>query len=960
MKTMNQMMAALMLASIPAMAQEQQQPCPVYPTPQHYEVGVNMVDATDVKVQKRDDSCKGGLWDRIPAGVSGAYAIDITPQGAVTVLANDETGVFYAKQTLTQMLHQVPGARGAQKDPFPTLDIEKVARLGKLPVGCVVDWPDLKYRGVVEGYYGIPWGYEARMSQFDFYGRNKMNIYIYAPKDDPLHHGEGCYQPYPPAKAHEIAAQVLKARENHVRFVWAIHPADSIKWEENEGKTQLDGLCTKLKWMYDLGVRDFAVLVDDSFGEIGKASRQVQLCNYIMENFIKKHPDVNQELIMCPTGYNKSWADEKELQTLGEGLHPNIHIMWTGNTVVNDITLEGQQWVNNLTKRPTFIWWNWPCNDMKPSRLSMGRTYGLGQEPEMKTQMSGFVANPMERAEAGKVGLYGVASYTWNTEDFDSTTTWKEGISRLYPQCSQSMQVFCDHNSDLLPNNHGYAREESVHVLDMCNNFRASIVNGNLDHDLTIRMQSEFGRIGNAGASLEKARGMRLLQEEIAPWLRCFTLTGEAGVEVIRAIRSESLHERIHYALNVVESLQEIRGLSRDAWQEDKVVQTHDVQTGSKAIAPALRTAFDYINASIITELEGKPISTKLPKFSTNTGEPGTRAANIADGNGATSWLAPRPQQVGDWYCLDLGAPTEINTISIAFAGNQKYRYYPVIGQMEYSPDGNTWRPIDDPKFGSNINIDCRKAPITAHKVRYRVVEPNAELPTCITEFAVNRLLPARIATTMQGMNGIYAYSDDTCIAFGRKMEVSKAVPGSYLEMKFPIPVTGTACLVFLENKEIESWCKIEFELEDGTTFTPKTELFYETHLYVHKEDMPKQGITAARIINTSAETHEIRLEEFKLYIPYVAPETNVHSLTDGDISTSYSCNTKALHHEIPVPAGATKVAIIATADCTVKGATPALQQEGLHLFTLEDGAKTITIDAPVQSGRKVYEVIFQ
>ncbi|WP_186439068.1 beta-N-acetylglucosaminidase domain-containing protein [Akkermansia muciniphila] len=56
-----------------------------------------------------------------------------------------------------------------------------------LPVGEIIDWPDIEFRGTVEGFYGTPWSHEARLSQLRFYGQNKMNTYIYGPKDDPYH-----------------------------------------------------------------------------------------------------------------------------------------------------------------------------------------------------------------------------------------------------------------------------------------------------------------------------------------------------------------------------------------------------------------------------------------------------------------------------------------------------------------------------------------------------------------------------------------------------------------------------------------------------------------------------------------------------------------------------------------------------------------------------------------------------
>ena len=344
----------------------------IYPTPQHNGTRSVTTEVKEVRVIMRNSGDASPMWQRLP-DVPDGYAINITP-GKLTIYANDEAGAYYARQTIIQMLYNVPDATLAHNDVFADKSLREVTRLGKLPMGMVVDWPDLPWRGVVEGYYGAPWSFESRCSIFRFMGRNKLNTYIYAPKDDPYHHGKGCYQSYPAEKAAELAELVRYARRHHVRFVWAIHPANTVNWNNNGGKVQLDALCNKLRQMYDLGVRDFGVLVDDSSGEIGKAERQVQLTNYILENFIRKHPDVNQTLIMCPTGYNRSWTNEKFLHTLGSGLDKSIPVMWTGNTVVHDITLDGQRWVNKHVQRPTFIWWNWPCNDFKRSRLSLGRT----------------------------------------------------------------------------------------------------------------------------------------------------------------------------------------------------------------------------------------------------------------------------------------------------------------------------------------------------------------------------------------------------------------------------------------------------------------------------------------------------------------------------------------------------------------------------------------------------------
>ena len=42
----------------------------------------------------------------------------------------------------------------------------------------------LEKRGVIEGFYGIPWSFEERMSMIEFLSAIGMNQYVYAPKDE--------------------------------------------------------------------------------------------------------------------------------------------------------------------------------------------------------------------------------------------------------------------------------------------------------------------------------------------------------------------------------------------------------------------------------------------------------------------------------------------------------------------------------------------------------------------------------------------------------------------------------------------------------------------------------------------------------------------------------------------------------------------------------------------------------
>ena len=586
----------------------------VYPRPQRMELSGKYTSVKEVAVRKRGRHSRGGLWDKLPK-VKEGYALSITA-GKLTVYANDETGLFYASQTISQLLRGKNLEQTAHNAPYQGESLEEVAKKGKLPTGTIIDWPDLPYRGVVEGYYGIPWSTEARLAQLDFYGRNKLNTYIYAPKDDPYHHGSGCYQLYPADKAAELKRVVEHARQNHVKFFWAIHPANTINWDNQDGKPQLDQLCAKLQQLYELGVRDFGVFVDDSNGEIGKASRQVQLCSYIQQNFIRKHPDANQELIMCPTGYNRSWTNEEFLTEMGSGLPKDIFMMWTGNTVVHDIKLDGQKWVNRFLKSPTFIWWNWPCNDFRRDRLSMGRTYGLGTEEEMKKQMSGFVSNPMEHAEASKVGLFGVADYTWNITGFNSQDSWKAGIARLYPEYEEEMQLFCDHNSNLLPNGHGYYREESAELASQLKALSHQIEQGSPSEEDLQSIRKVFKSIRKAGKVLRKADGSaENLAKEIQPWFKQFEMLGDAGDRLLDSCSSKEKKPLLTF-LKAASVLAEMKKTTRPQWNGSGVTTVQGVTVGTEHLMPLLQTVVQYQNNALfklITKGKANKVASVIP-----------------------------------------------------------------------------------------------------------------------------------------------------------------------------------------------------------------------------------------------------------------------------------------------------------------------------------------------------------
>lgn len=514
------------------------------------------------------------LEDRTPElKRSGAYLLVITPE-EIDIAISDSRGLFYAAQTL-QQLAQTDGQGNTT-----------------LPLGVIKDYPDVAYRGTVEGFYGDPWSHTDRIEQLRFYGKMKMNTYIYGPKDDPYHSSPNWRKPYPEKEAAQIKDLVKEAAANKVDFVWAIHPGLDIKWTDEDRMNVLN----KFGMMYDLGVRSFAVFFDDISGEGAKADKQADLLNFLQKEFIEKKEGVSP-LIMCPTEYNRAWAGSDYLDVLGRTLDPAIHVMWTGNSVIHDITLEGQEWVNKRIQRPSYVWWNFPVSDYCRDHLLMGPSYGL--DPNAAHAMSGFVANPMERAEASKVALYGVADYAWNMKAYNPESDFAEACRYVLPEAPEAFRTFCENNCDPGPNGHRYRRDESIRYAESAEAFLHDFRQHNYNADAADRMNRLFAEITAAPAAIETSRNKALI-DEIKPWLMQFHLLGKAGQKAIRTAETGQGEDRAatwQSYLSLTSLLDSMRTIDRTYNQNP---YQKGVKVGSRVLTPFVQEIHSGVGSNLL------------------------------------------------------------------------------------------------------------------------------------------------------------------------------------------------------------------------------------------------------------------------------------------------------------------------------------------------------------------------
>lgn len=631
--------------------------------------------------------------------VSGAYALQITSKG-ITITGYDERGAFYGIQTLRQIMES------------------PVASKRTLPCLAISDYPDLPYRGVVEGFYGTPWSHEVRMSLIDIYGKYKMNAYLYGPKDDPYHSCPNWRLPYPEKEAQNIKELIAACNRNRVDFVWAIHPGQDIKWNEED----YQNLLNKCTWMYNLGVRSFAVFFDDISGEGTNPVKQTELLNRLTKDFVEAKGDISS-LTVCPTDYSKLWANptpQGSLAIYGETLNPAIEVFWTGDVVCSDLTKETMDWVNSRIKRPAYYWWNFPVTDYARHILMQGPVYGLSTQLSNK-DLCGIVSNPMEHGEASKLALYGVADYSWNIAAYNPIDNWERALVEMMPQAHEAYRTFAIHSCDTET---GYRRDESWET----QTFRLN----NWSDELADKLWKEYDRVENVPNEIEKGCTNTALLKELRPWLSEFGKLGTRGknaIEIARIYRSGADNSAFwnKYIQNMMTA------------DEQKAYEAH--KSGTMKLQPFYENMMDDMAYGFLQKLTGEtPMDYKgIGSFKTAAT---TQVKLMLDGNDQSYYTSGTAQKAGDWLGVDLGCLRDVREVSILQGRNSvddvDFFDHAIL---ECSEDGKQWKPLIDDMQNQYV-IEWKGKPVKARYVRLRRLDSKRTNWAAIRSFDVN---PARV-----------------------------------------------------------------------------------------------------------------------------------------------------------------------------------------------------------------------
>lgn len=286
--------------------------------------------------------------------------------------------------------------------------------------------------GVVEGFYGNPWSHEARLDMIRFMGEVGMDVYFYAPKDDPYHR-QRWRESYSGEELSRFQELIRVSEDAGVKLFYAISPGLSIKYSSEE---DYQALREKLMTLSVLGIQHFALFLDDVpeyLQHEEDISKYSTLANAHVELINRLYLDLSEfglDLAVCPTTYTDAWGSREYIRVLGEGVVADIPFFWTGTDVaVASITEAEASFWSTLIGRKPLIWDNFPVNDFEQWRPIIGPI--TGREARLSRAASGIIANPMDKPYLSMIPLYTVAKYAQNPHNYNPDKSWQDALVHL-------------------------------------------------------------------------------------------------------------------------------------------------------------------------------------------------------------------------------------------------------------------------------------------------------------------------------------------------------------------------------------------------------------------------------------------------------------------------------------------------------------------------------------------------
>lgn len=611
----------------------------------------------------------------------------------IVILGLDTDAVFYGITSLKHIFNQMDGTMIRNFE--------------------MRDYADVNIRGFIEGYYGLPWSNEDRMSLMRFGGEFKMTSYIFAPKDDEYHKGKW-RELYPAEELEKIKEMVKVGNDSKCRFVWTAHPFMG-GFDQSKADEEIASLLRKFDQLYNAGVRQFGVLGDD----VGNLPRAVviQMMTAVSE-WAKGKGDV-YDTVFCPAGYNHSWQESgsgyAELNEYDKSFPEDVKIFWTGEAVCQPIeqkTLDHFRTykATNGERRAPLFWLNWPVNDINHGRLMMGKGVQLKTDVD-PNDLAGAVTNPMQESEVSKPAIFAVADYSWNIAGFDMDKSWADSFPYIDENASEELHTLAKHMSNPEPNGHGLVLPESEEIQGLINTYKTQLAAGTVDDATSSQLIAEMTTIIEACDGFHAKSMNDAMKAEILP----FTSSLKDLCTAIRAFaQAQDARQKgnMGAAFDLYTAGSGSYASSQTYTKEMYNASPAVVTPGSTHLIPLAKTLEATLSGPMNDYVAGdaeRPLEiTAEASFKTwQSGKP----ADIIDGSSETYAWYNGEEAAGQYYQVNFSRPTTIYGVHIENgAGSNKPDDTFGYAKLKYKAEGSDeWKELEAGKeygpYVTNVNV---------------------------------------------------------------------------------------------------------------------------------------------------------------------------------------------------------------------------------------------------------------
>lgn len=297
------------------------------------------------------------------------------------------------------------------------------------------------YRGVIEGFYGKPWGWQQRDELIQIMKELGLNCYMYAPKFD-LNHRLKWQEPYPEKTLESFQTLCETGDRNQVKVILSLSPGLSIK--ESDTKRLIE----RFNDLADTGATSLALLMDDIPYSNADPRMQSSMAQALSESL----PDV--DWFFCPTAYSRwhlnTWPEATDyLKTIGDTLPESWKIFWTGETVISrTITSSHLLDIAEILGRKPVIWDNYSADDYVPAGSFFPGPF-TGRDGAIQSGTNGLLLNPSDLFPSSLLNIHTMASWFSNPDTYEPIQAFSEAVTWLGTHYgNQSEQV----TDSLVPN----------------------------------------------------------------------------------------------------------------------------------------------------------------------------------------------------------------------------------------------------------------------------------------------------------------------------------------------------------------------------------------------------------------------------------------------------------------------------------------------------------------------------